>query len=110
MLEVSKFKSCPQEPLTKLYYDSRYYTTTGWATSEYAVRLENLVLTNLLQNTEGYSKPENVPDATVMQSFALQAWARPTIQWSLKCESLGMSRDDASTMFGLTLKHNHHAK
>lgn len=110
LLENSRYKSCPQEPLTKMYYDPRYYTTTGFSKNEFEVRTENLVLTKLVQDTQGYNKQENVPDVNVMKQFTLRAWTKSVTPWSLQCESLGMSRNKAHAMFSTELSSNHHPK
>lgn len=64
LLEINNATSCPQEPISKQFYDPRYYTTNSFITNEFAVQTENQVL-QLLNGLSGYNKPENVPDPTV---------------------------------------------
>ena len=89
---------CEAETNSNLVYDPRF-TPSGLYTNVYTVQSDNSVL-DLLQASPDFS--EQV-DVNTKKSDTISSWNRPTIGWSLTCESEGHSRQFAYDTVGGSL-------
>ena len=80
--------------------DPRYYMS-GLETNLDVIQEANSVL-SILEGLPDYDT--YVYPSTAKQSYPLRSWNRPTIGWSLSCESQGITRQQGYDAAGVTWK------
>ena len=94
-------QSCKPEYNTGMTFDSRFYEFDAWQTDEYTVQTENGVLEILkgLANFDAYVK-----DLEIKRQNVYKLYGRPTVGWSLACESNGFTREQGLEILGNPLR------
>ena len=87
--EMMQSITCPREENTGLEYDPRFYES-GLNTNDYDVQDDNGVLNILLNAPMIWTL---APQANKVYN-TVKSYNRPTIPWSLECESDGRTRSD----------------
>ena len=81
-------EGCPIEEKSQETYDTRY-TAAGMQSTIYAVQSRNGVQDTLV------GAPDSEYTASTGSNWLIDFWNRPTIGWSLQCESEGHTRSEA---------------